>query len=364
MNVFFFGFNLRSNAGGIERYTSTILKELIKRGHTIYVYVLSEGDENPEFVYINKHVKKIRFIDKVLFGYRVNQFLKKQNIKIDVFFCGHLFLIKPCELISRQIGVKYHLFVYGIDCWGNRFKESSARMRSLDKVVSISSFTTEQLRKQGYNGEVVYFPPLIEVPEMDAIIDHHENDKIILLTVGRLDVAEQYKGQDSVIQALHLVKKSFQDIEYWIVGRGNDSERLKTLANKLGLEDDVKFLGFVDDKTLTEINQKADIFIMPSKVSLEPSKLEGEGFGIVFIEAALYEKALIGSNIGGSTDIIDNNVNGVTCDPQDVEDIASSILKLTSNRQLRLELGKKARTKVLQKFSIQQFDEYFKPLIP
>lgn len=364
MNVLFFGHTLRSNAGGIERYTSTILKELKKRGYTIYVYVLNEGDEDPDYYYINKHVKKRRFTDKFLFGYRINQYLKKEHITINIFFCGHLYLVHFCELISKRIRVKYHLFVYGIDCWGVRFREASHKMKSMDKVISISSFTTEQVRKQGYSGEVVYFPPLVEVPEKIAVNNLLANEKVILLTVGRLDVSEQYKGQDSVIRAMQIVKEKFATIEYWIVGRGNDNERLKLLAKELKLEDSVKFLGFVDDKTLSEINQKADIFIMPSKVSLNPEKLEGEGFGIVFIEAALYQKALIGSNIGGSTDIIDNEVNGLTCDPQSIEDIARCILKLATDRQLRQKLGKNALAKVQSNFSLQQFDHYFKPLIP
>ncbi|HEY9004641.1 MAG TPA: glycosyltransferase family 4 protein [Ohtaekwangia sp.] len=362
MNILFIGFSLRSNAGGIERYLSTILKQLKKRGFTIFVYVMHDADQDPDFIYLNNEVKKIKFFDRFLLGFRIGNHLRKKGIKIDLFFCGHILLFNRSELISRSIGVKYDLFVYGIDCWGNRFREPLHQMKSLRKVISISSFTTEQVRKQEFGGEIIYFPPLVEnLPER---IQHNiSHDKIILLTVARLDPNEMYKGHDAVIKSLKSVQKHFSNFEYWIVGRGKDMDRLKTLANELDLENEVKFFGFVDDVKLAEIYEQADIFIMPSRVSLDPNKLEGEGFGIVFTEAALYEKALIGPDTGGSVDIIDHNINGLACDPTNTEQIATCILTLVNDPALRKRLGENARNKVLNQFTINQFDQYFNPIL-
>lgn len=362
MNILFVGFSLRNNAGGIERYLSTILKELKKRGFIIYVYVMHDTDQDPDFIYLNNEVKKLKFLDRLLLGFRIGRYLRKNNIKIDLFFSGHIFLFNRCELISRSIKVKYDLFVYGIDCWGNRFRERFPRMKSLRKVISISSFTTEQLRKQEYTGDIVYFPPLVEnLP--DRMHQNISNENIILLTVARLDPSEMYKGHDAVIKSLKSVQKTFRNFEYWIVGRGKDMDRLKALTTELDLVNEVKFFGFVEDARLAEIYEQADIFIMPSRVSLDPNKLEGEGFGIVFTEAALYEKALIGPDTGGSVDIIDHNINGLTCDPTNTEQIAKCILTLANDSALRKKLGENARNKVLNKFTINQFDQYFKPVL-
>jgi phosphatidylinositol alpha-1,6-mannosyltransferase len=364
MSILFVGFSLRSNAGGIERYLSTILKQLKKRGYTIYVYVMHDSgtDQDPDFIYLNNEVKKIKFFDRFLLGFRIGSYLRKNNIKIDIFLCGHIFLFNRCELISRSIKVKYDLFVYGIDCWGNRFRERMHQMKSLRKVVSISSFTTEQLRKQDFNGEIVYFPPLVEhLP--DRIQYNISNEKIILLTVARLDPNEMYKGHDAVIKSLKSVQKDFTNFEYWIVGRGKDMDRLKALTAELDVVNEVKFFGFVEDAKLAEIYEQADIFIMPSRVSLDPDKLEGEGFGIVFTEAALYEKALIGPDTGGSIDIINHNVNGLTCDPTNTEQIAKCIVTLAKDPALRKKLGENARNKVLNQFTINQFDQYFKSIL-
>lgn len=368
MNIFFLGYSTSKNAGGAERYCYNILRALADRGHKVYLYVFHDGEEDPDFVYVNRHIPRNRVIDKFFLGNRVQSFFKSQGVSIDIFINGHIFLYDKAELISRKIGINYDLFVYGIDCWGDRFRERMPKMQHLKQVVSISSFTTEQVVKQGYTGKVVYFPPLLDMaafqPHMDAVAaEAMPTGKTILLTVSRLHAEERYKGQDTVIRALAEVRKTLPNLEYWIVGRGNDMDRLKRLAVNENVADAVKFWGFVSEQELRDIYRQSDIFIMTSRVSLNPDKLEGEGFGIVFTEAALYEKALIGPNTGGSMDIIDDGINGVTCDPEDVQDIARSIVRLSGDPELRRQMGKRAKEKTLSQFTLNQFDQYFKPLL-
>ena len=102
---------------------------------------------------------------------------------------------------------------------------------------------------------------------------------------------------------------------------------------------------------------------MPSNVSLDPKKPEGEGFGIVFIEAAIYGLALIGPNDGGPTDIIEHDVNGYMCDPKSIEDIADKILILIRNKKKRNSFGIKIRDKILTNFTLNQLDGYLSNLI-
>jgi glycosyltransferase involved in cell wall biosynthesis len=362
MNILFFGYSVKSTAGGAERYCYNILKELSKRGHKIYIYTVSAADEDPDFIYLNKYVKRIKYVDRFLLGRRIAGYLKKENVQIDLFLSGHLFLYEKCEQLSRQLGVPYDLFVYGIDCWGGRFAERMAGMKNLRKVISISSFTTEQVRKEGWKGDVVYFPPLIDTATLPELPQHAlaPTGKMVLLTVGRLDAAEQYKGHDAVIRALEIVRREIPNIAYWIAGRGNDMPRLEALAQEKKVDDCTTFWGFVDAPKLAELYAQSDIFIMASRVSLDPNKLEGEGFGIVFTEAALYDKALIGPNTGGSMDIIDHEVNGLTCDPEDVEAIAATIIRLAKDEALRKRIGQNAKQKTLENFTINQFDRYFK----
>src|SRR5439155_16580387 len=101
-------------------------------------------------------------------------------------------------------------------------------------------------------------------------------DKRILLTVGRMDAREQYKGHDRVIATIPKLVERGHDVVYVVVGEGDDQPRLLALANKYGVGDRVRFVGAVRRQTVIDAYRAADLFLMPST---------GEGFGIVFLEA-------------------------------------------------------------------------------
>lgn len=147
------------------------------------------------------------------------------------------------------------------------------------------------------------------------------------------------------------------------MGKGDDKPRLEEKVKKMGVGDCVEFYGFVSTDQLSLIYSKADVFIMPSKVSLEVGKPEGEGFGIVFIEAAMHNLPLIGPTIGGSTDIIEDQINGLECNPTSAVDISQKMLILLNDKNKRLDYGKKAKEKVLNNFTLEQLDNYLAQVV-
>ena len=98
----------------------------------------------------------------------------------------------------------------------------------------------------------------------------------MLLTVGRMDSRERYKGHDLVIAALPALVAKGHDVAYVIIGDGDDRARLENLARDTGMSERVHFLGAVEPERLVEAYRMADLFVMPST---------GEGFGIAFLEA-------------------------------------------------------------------------------
>lgn len=362
MNIFYLGYSLKESSGGIENYTYTILNHLKNQGHKIIVYTIHGKNENFE----NIDLKKIKLLDQLILGKRIGKILCKQHNDIDLFLCGHLFLAKYMEQLVKCFHKKYNLFVYGIDCWAGRFEQRYPKLKMLDKIISISSFTTEQILKQGFTGNIVYIPPVIDETKFEFVGKNiqNSNDTVKLITVGRLSSQEQYKGHDIVIQAIKLlVDQGINNLEYRIVGHGDDQTRLEKLVADLQIEKYVKFYGFVSDEKLKKVYCESDIFIMLSAVSLESSNPKGEGFGIVFIEAAMYKLPLIGPNVGGSLDIIDNRVNGFTINPKSPEQCANCITKLINDEKLRITFGKEARKKILNNFSTRQLDDYLNNLI-
>jgi len=361
MNIFYFGYSLEESSGGIENYTFTVLKHLKKMGHNVIVYTINGKNNNFE----NICFKRNKYIDKFFLGNRIRAKLHKQCREVDIFLCGHLFLANYMEVIVAKHIKKYHLFVYGIDCWAGRFQSRYSKLKNLNKIISISSFTSEQIRSQGFKGEIVYLPCVLDVDKFPNINIDRDTQKVNFITVGRLSSLEKYKGHDKVIEAINILvnKLAIQNIEYHIVGKGDDRQRLELLTKKLRLEQYVKFYGFVSDEELPKVYAQSDVFIMPSAVSLDPANPKGEGFGIVFIEASMYELPMIGPNDGGSTDFIDDKVNGLECDPLSPFDIADKMRFMVENRDLAKSFGKNAKEKTLKKFTLRQLDGYLKNLV-
>ena len=362
MNIFYLGYSLEEGAGGIENYTYIVLKHLQDKGHNIVIYTINGNNKKFENIEFTKN----KYFDRFFLGKRVVNNLYKKHKKIDLFLCGHLFLAKHMEKIVNKYDSNYNLFVYGIDCWAGRFEERQPKLKSINKIISISSFTTKQIKNQGFRGDVVYLPPVLDENKFPLIQKEVNADNTVkFITVGRLSSAEKYKGHDKVIEAVNLLvnKYNIKNIEYRIIGKGDDKERLENKVRELNLESFIKFYGFVPDEDLPKVYSSSDVFIMPSNVSLDPSKPEGEGFGIVFTEAAMYKLPMIGPNDGGSTDIIDDNINGLECDPLSPSDIAEKMKILINNEKKRIEFGKKANEKIVDNFTLRQLDGYLEKIV-
>jgi phosphatidyl-myo-inositol dimannoside synthase len=120
-------------------------------------------------------------------------------------------------------------------------------------------------------------------------------DKLVLLTVGRMVAREGYKGHDRVIALLPLLLAAGRDIVYVVVGEGDDRTRLQSLAAERGVADHVRFVGVLGQDVLVDAYRMADLFVMPSS---------GEGFGIAFLEAMACGTPALGFAAGGAVDAL------------------------------------------------------------
>jgi phosphatidylinositol alpha-1,6-mannosyltransferase len=110
-----------------------------------------------------------------------------------------------------------------------------------------------------------------------------------------MDSRQRYKGQDRVIAAIPYIVAQGHDVEYLLVGEGDDRARLEALARHAGVSERVRFLGAADLQVLTELYRMADLFVMPST---------GEGFGIAFLEAMASGTPALGLDVAGARDAL------------------------------------------------------------
>lgn len=122
-----------------------------------------------------------------------------------------------------------------------------------------------------------------------------ENEKIVLATLAAINV--KYKGQAYVIKAIAELNKIGFNFEYQLAG-GGSKERLEKLAEKLGVTENVKFLGSIPHEEIFDWLDDVDIYIQPSKQ---------EGLPRALIEAISRGCPCIGSNTGGIPELIDKS---------------------------------------------------------
>ena len=245
-------------------------------------------------------------------------------------------------------------WAYGIDVWGNYGKEHSKNFIETDLIIAISEFTKKQVL-ENYPTLNINVVNLGVDEQLIKNIDNNTKEKFEILTVGRLSSNEKYKGHDLVIQALiNLRNKGFDDIIYHVVGSGNDQERLKKIVNENNLNNNIIFHGYVSDDIIYEIYNKCSVFVMPSQV-IKRDKLiwGGEGFGLVYLEAALYQLPVIATNEGGQTDCIIDGQTGFLIG--NILDLENRIQYFYENNEKVIEMGKNARKYVLNRFTINHF---------
>ncbi len=243
----------------------------------------------------------------------------------DVVFCGHLYQAPLAAILAKIGGGALWLQLHGIEAWmgPSRLCRWAAERAAL--VSAVSRYT-----RRRFLAWAMVTPERVRVlpntvhdrfqpgPKPQSLLGRYGLEgKRILLTVGRLAAAEQYKGHDKVIGALPALLGEFPDLRYLIAGSGDDAERLRGLARSLGVEQQVQFLGDVDDKELVEVYHLADAYVMPST---------GEGFGIVFLEAAACGIPVVGGNRDGSLDALVNGQLGAAVDPDDQASLVRAIV--------------------------------------
>ncbi len=289
--------------------------------------------------------------------------IKKEKPKLVI--CGHIYAGPICLLFKKIFNIPYLVFTYALEIMDRRYVNMiKFILKNAERVVVLSDFVGEYLVNLGLKEKIVKIPPSIDTtlfhPDVDpipVIRKYHLEGKKIILTVGRLDAREQYKGHDIVIRTLPTVLESIPNLRYLIVGGGTDEVRLKRIVKKLHLEDIVVFTGSIPHIQIAQFYTASDLFIMMSKKIVTDRKVKTEGFGIVFAEANACGKPVIGGKSGGVSDAVLDGVTGLLVDPESQKEIANAIVQLLKDRKLSKGLAKRGRERVLQELSLGKIAE-------
>ena len=327
--------------GGAERVGVSLANGLANRGHQVVIAT----DLNASGHYFpNDNVKVVHFVNKA----------KQSGVKwfLSIFTLRKVFKIeKPdvvigimqlCSFVSKLAGIGMNIPVVMTE--HNSFERPASAPLSkigyfskfyLNKffpLVTVLTQADKNIIGNKLNNVVVMPNPLALKPVKDMPL----KEKIIL-AAGRLD-DWHYKGFDVLIKAWEKIVKSEELIvnsERWklqIAGTGSEKSLnyLKGLCKENGVEDYVEFLGF--QKDIEKLYQKASIFVLSSRY---------EGFGLVLIEAMSQGCACIACDYKGrQREIIQNDSQGLCCEPDDVDALAEAMRKMMTDDEYQESVRK------------------------
>ena len=304
--------------------------------------------EFPENLYFTSRAKR-------MYG-GVKKILRElyKDFKFDLIHTHHAF---PSGYIGMKIAQKYKkplvITIHGADFYEYIFR-SKKLLKYIKKVINFSNRTivvSNDLKKVGKKelkinpNKFVVIPNGINPREIFKAKKPLFKNKKIILSVSSLI---KRKAIDFNLKAISILKKSYPNIEYLIIGEGEEKRNLEKLVKDLNLQENVKFLGQLSHLKVMEYMSICDIFCLPSW---------NEAFGIVYAEAMANGKPVIGCEEEGCEDFIKNVETGILVKPRSVDSLVEAIDFLLSNPEKAKEMGERARRLVLGNYTLEKITQ-------
>jgi glycosyltransferase involved in cell wall biosynthesis len=205
-----------------------------------------------------------------------------------------------------------------------------------DKVHVVSNAVANELISYNHlSSDLIY-----TIPNGVNLMPIKESfDENLILSAGRM---VWRKGFLYLINAMPDVLKEYPKAKLLLIGDGLYKQRLIERVNELNLKGSITFSGCIKQQELFKLYSKAHIYVQPSLY---------EPLGNTVLEAMASERPVVASRVGGISEIIYNNENGLLVDPANSGQLASAINLLLSDKPLCSRIGKNAKRTTDANFS-------------
>ena len=199
-------------------------------------------------------------------------------------------------------------------------------LSKFDKLIAVSNFTKALALEKNAFLKIEVINNGFSIPKTEdkmSNLDVKGNPAIV--TVGNVTLR---KGQQNIINALVVLKKTFPEIHYHIVGIPTEKQKFETLAKSIGVFENITFHGALSSIDLKQVVTKSKVFCM---LSDHLKNGDVEGFGIAVLEANFLGLPSIGSKSSGIADAIDEGFSGRLVNPHDSNEIRTALHDIIDN---------------------------------
>lgn len=349
--------------------------ELSKLGHDVAIFTSRYPDNDyryPNEITVNRFKPRFRignapFIPEL---YNVMDEFDLIHLHYPFYFGGEIIYL--CNLIKNmRYVITYHNDVIAPGFLGllfdiHRKLLAGKILKKAKKLFILSNdYTNYSNLKDIFfekKRDLVVLPNGVDIDEFNPCLDSPPGfikKSKTLLFVGSLDRAHAFKGLEYLLRACLSIANTYDDFILLIIGDGDLRKDYADFAKRIGILQNVRFLGSISSEDLPKYYSISDILILPS--------IRIENFPLVLIEAMAAGKPIVTSNIPGVRTIIKDYENGLLVQPADFNDLASKIIYLLNNPALCHEIGLENRKKAVTIYSweniVKKLDVVYKEIL-
>jgi glycosyltransferase involved in cell wall biosynthesis len=357
--------------GGVETHLTILLPVLVKMGHKVNLLTGSFEGEKGRYMYKGVGIFRHPTMDLNWLSKRgVHGLLEEVNEEFKMFIeetkpdCIHVhnmhYFSKVHASAIQEIGTKkgIPLILTAHNVWDDNLFLDLTKNIKWTHIIAVSHFIKREIIGTGYNHKKItvihhgidqnIFSPEIDTQPVFKKYPILRRKKVIFHP-ARMGLA---KGCDVSIKALRIIREKVPDVVLVLAGTKNiidwTHSQQKDIAYIVNL---VKSLG-LRNTVLIDVFRLEDMpmFYAASLVCVYPSSVS-EPFGLTMLEAMASARPMVVTETGGMPEIIKDGINGFIIPVKDFDSLASRVIELLANKELRKQLGRTGRQMVEQQFT-------------
>ncbi len=250
-----------------------------------------------------------------------------------------------CYMVKELTGLPWLAYVHG---WTNENVKMECYnlidkmiVRFADKILSVSASLNARLHlgKKAREKAIIVAnaADFVELSASKVATSSNPQAEQLIALIGRLSPE---KGHSYFIDAFKVLCETNLSVKAMFVGDGQEREALEKKIVQEGLGDKILLTGYRED--VSQFYHACDIVCIPSV---------SEGMPNVALEAMMYAKPVVASNVGGIPDVVLDKETGYLVEPRNPGALATALGDLLGDRQKRLSMGAAGRHRVEAEFN-------------
>jgi len=295
---------------------------------------------------------QIRWLGSIVLMMRFYRYLISNSHRFDAVHIHITHLMAAAAGFARKrSGLRvitkisgFYEFEGGVLDLSARFKPLNFLIRTglkkVDYVQTISAQTREKLLQSGFlNRQIQFVPNGIDTRHVPSAPPSRET-----IRIGYCGRLREVKGVHVLLEGIAMLNTLQPDTAFHLLvaGDGDALPGLKEQAHTLGLDDNVEWLGLIDDTV--SFFKSIHLYVQPSFA---------EGLPNSVMEAMVEQRAVVASDIGGNNDLITDQENGLLFPAGDASALATQLSRLVENSEFADELALQGRQSILERFGFE-----------